>query len=1017
MFVNRPLLRRIILISLALAVVAFLSPANAWWIRSYAFVQNQILNLLVDGGRIIGIALVLAGLLAPFEALGWWAGWYDRDRHTTTLSTSNTDSVALSATSTRQYIVYLDGIGKSSFKYSFRVEKFLQQLEQSLPTDDYILIKDIIPYSVFNLPLTIDRPLASVWQWIERRTKLGVLILLRNMFQVAVSVDTRYGPIYNRGTAQIIIDRLLSCGYQPGSGALITLIGYSGGGQISLGAVPYLKKVLAAPIEVISLAGVISGNTEVPMLEHLYHLVGEKDRVANLTPYLFPKRWSLLSWSNWNLAKSRGEISFISLGKVGHDSVNGPLDEDAILENGCNHLEQTLNIILRILTRADGKEPYPAVAEVVIAPKVVSNYARYIKADFNLPSYYPISQSYSNNYLPVAEWIGRLILPEVSERSQVAGVYFEVHHAPLGQKDLIGKKVYLRYRDLPNLRAYVNQVKTSIDFSEQAYESIAQGIVHPTRLNHWRQVQALESLAGARPNDDVMVALGSVEVVKETALQHYGMVEIDGGTRGRQRACPDVDGENDKDRDCNIIPGGCNVKETSVSLYITREPIVITGKYYALVTIVRLLSSDRASCSTTSTGGTPATVFRAVVRHYNRSERQFSGTEETVYFPDLVPDRNGVLPATINNITQSPLNKTGWYIYGAKNRAGIFTVRAIAPRALLQLQPAKVISGLHKTTEYIRDRYWQEIKHKKGQIDSILLNPRNLPDTEAIESFQQGDRLLLLHTFGGIGGNKREFAPLGIFFGHFSFGLARVVPEPITQELSFKIGYAQVYTQNTTGIIAGSLDWTNYTGDRQFGWLGTRPITDIVVKLDVFDEYNFGGLRRFPLNALAYQLDRMMARYRTGDGTGATFVGPANSCVQDSCQALYQAINMTLTEIDSNPQIKDWIAANPQHPQTDRLKRLITLNKAIKAKLIPWQTRSDWVDPSESLIGTRLADRPITTVAKALTSWRSLLPRLANDSLAEIFLQHGASLWLLQTYQVGGWDEDIEPIAPTKLWI
>ena len=69
--------------------------------------------------------------------------------------------------------------------------------------------------------------------------------------------------------------------------------------------------------------------------------------------------------------------------------------------------------------------------------------------------------------------------------------------------------------------------------------------------------------------------------------------------------------------------------------------------------------------------------------------------------------------------------------------------------------------------------------------------------------------------------------------------------EPITQELQFKIGYAQVYTQNTTGIIAASLDWTKFTGDRQFGWLGSRPITDIVVKLDVLDEYNFDGLRRF----------------------------------------------------------------------------------------------------------------------------------------------------------------------------
>ena len=957
---SKQFLTRSALVVLALAIVIFLSPANAWWVQWYVFLHAELLNLLLDGGRIIGIALVLAGLMAPFEALGWWAGWYGGDRDTLTLPTKSTQFPIIKVASTRiQYVVYLDGIGKSSFKYSFRVKKFLQQLEESLPEENYVLIKNIIPYSVINLPLTIGRPLGSVWQWIERTTTFGVLrvlILLRNMFQVAVSVDSRYGPIYNRGTAQIIIDRLLARGYQPGSGALITLIGYSGGGQISLGAVPYIKKVLAAPIDVISLAGVISGNNEVAQVEHLYHLVGEKDRVARFTSYLFPRRWSIFTWSNWNLAKSRGEISFISLGKVGHDSTKGPLSETAIFADGSNHLAKTLEIILRILTRTDGQEPYPAaVADYKsFASKVVSDYANYVKADFNQPDYYPLKQSYSQEYLPVGEWLGRLILPDVSERSRVGGVYLEVHHAPESDRDLIGKKIYLRWSDRPDIQAYVNQVKIRIGFSEQAYKSINQGIVLPIRLNHWRQVQTLESLAGARPNDDVMVALSSVEVVRDS----------------------------------------------DISLYVTREPILITGKYYALVTITKLFPNNYA-----------------VVRHYNSASKQFDGKEDTVYFPQVVKDRQGVLPATANQITESPLNKTGWYIYGAKNHQGIFTVQAIAPRSLFQLQPAKIISGLHKTTDYIHNQYWQGVKEKKGQIDSILLNPRNLPDTELINSFSEGDRLLVLHTYGGIGGNKREFAPLGIFFGHFAFGLARVIREPLTQELRFKIGYAQVYTQNTTGIIAGSLDWTNFVGDRQFGWLGSRPITDIIVKLDVLEEYNFDGLRRFPLNALAYQLDRMMARYRTGDGTGATFVGPANSCVQDSCQAFYQAINMTLTEIDNNAQIKDWIAANPNHSQTQRLKRLVVLNKAIEAKLVSWQTRADWVDPYQSLIGTRLEDRPVTTVVNALTSWRSLLPRLANDVLAEIFLKHGASLWLLQTYQIGGWDEDIEPIAPTKLWI
>ena len=195
------MLKRVALILLALGVVAFLSPANAWWIQWYAIVQNQLLDLLIDGGRIIGIALVLAGLLAPFEALGWWAGWYGgdyaprtlRDRDKTTLSFEHSAVATEKVTSAAShYIVYLDGIGKSSFKYSFRSEKFLQLLEASLPSDR-ILIKNIIPYSVINLPLTLNRPLARLWQWIERTTNFGFLVLLRNMFQVAVSVDSQIG--------------------------------------------------------------------------------------------------------------------------------------------------------------------------------------------------------------------------------------------------------------------------------------------------------------------------------------------------------------------------------------------------------------------------------------------------------------------------------------------------------------------------------------------------------------------------------------------------------------------------------------------------------------------------------------------------------------------------------------------------------------------------------------------------------------------------------------------------------
>jgi predicted Abi (CAAX) family protease len=961
------------LVVLALSLIVFLSPINIWWLRWYRVFENQLLHLSLDLMRICLLSLIFALLLAPFEALGWWAGWYGKNsdpkqqpllkKNSKTYRSQSTQS----QTSATHYLVYLDGIGISSFDYALGVSTFLERLTEAVGSD-FILIREIMPYSVLNLPLTLGRPLAAFWRWVNQGKirGIGVLILLRNMFQVAVSVDNRYGPIFNRGTAQVIIDSLLERGYRPGSGIPITIIGYSGGGQVALGTLPYLKKVLAAPMEVISLAGVLSGNTEVVQLEHLYHLVGEKDLVARFVPCLFPQRWSFISWSNWNLARSRGEISFISLGSVGHDGIGGPFDSTTYLPDGRSHLTQTIEIITKILHRQDGIEPFPSnVPESSYQSRKLSNYERYLQACFNQYNYYPSKQSVPSNYHPVGSWIGRLILPDLKERSNVRGIFLEVYEAPQEYRDLIGKKVILSWIDRPDLQAYLNQVKCSIHFSAQAYESMNNGLVHPFRLNFWREIDALESLVGARPIDDVIVTLNRVIVVRNATE-----------SEGKQ--------------------------PFFTKLYIDREPTVITGRFYGLITIL-----DKAN---------QPDLFR--VRHYNRSSKQFDGAEEIVYIPQVIADRNGVFPSTTNKIENSPLNSTGWYIYGELNRDRVFTVRAIAPRTLFQLKPKRIISGLSATTRYLNNQYWQDIKEQKGQIDSILLNPNSLPEAEAIARYQEGDRLLLLHTYGGIGGKKAEVPPIGLFFGHFAFGIANVIRDPITGELRFKIVYDQVYTQNLDGIIAGNLDWSNYLGDRQFGWLGTRPVVDFIVKLDVLEEYNFGGNIRFPLNALAYQLDKMMARYRTGDGTGATFAGLANSCVQDSCQALYLAIKMILTEIRGNQKIQNWIADYPEDPQTKRLKRLVALYKTIERKLVPWRTvRSDWLDPFESLIGTRLAEQPVNTIINALTSWRSLLPSLANDRLAEILLEHGASLWLLKTTQVGGWDEEIEPIAPTKLWI
>ena len=64
------------------------------------------------------------------------------------------------------------------------------------------------------------------------------------------------------------------------------------------------------------------------------------------------------------------------------------------------------------------------------------------------------------------------------------------------------------------------------------------------------------------------------------------------------------------------------------------------------------------------------------------------------------------------------------------------------------------------------------------------------------------------------------------------------------------------------------------------------------------------------------QLQVMAARYRTGDGTGVSPVTLAASCVQDSSQALFIAIAQIKNRFNKTPEIRPWLGANPDDPQT-----------------------------------------------------------------------------------------------------
>ncbi|GET35643.1 hypothetical protein MiSe_03850 [Microseira wollei NIES-4236] len=85
---------------------------------------------------------------------------------------------------------------------------------------------------------------------------------------VSVSADLPYGPIYNRGIAQVMYESLINHRYIPRSSIPVTLIGFSGGGQIAMGWAAFLKEALDAPIDIISLGGFFGGRNPILRLWH-----------------------------------------------------------------------------------------------------------------------------------------------------------------------------------------------------------------------------------------------------------------------------------------------------------------------------------------------------------------------------------------------------------------------------------------------------------------------------------------------------------------------------------------------------------------------------------------------------------------------------------------------------------------------------------------------------------------------------------------------------------------------------
>lgn len=303
------------------------------------------------------IVLLLMGLFAPFETLGWWAGWYGEKPGDRKLLSD----APIPSSEAKVFVVYLTGIGGTSpTEYSKFEYGLLDGLAEHIQGGE--IVDDVFPYATSNQALTGQRVFSWFWRRLRglrgrgRLSAIAFLINIRNLWQVLVSSDNRFGPLYNYAMAQHVLGKLLEHGYRMQSGVPIALIGYSGGGQIAVGAAPLLKETTRAPVHVVSLGGVMSSSENIMDLDSLTHLYGANDKTQRLGSIMFPQRWPFLPWTSWNRARREGIITRVLVGPMVHTGERSYLDPVAKMEDGQSYLDKTLEVITTAVRTQMGRE-------------------------------------------------------------------------------------------------------------------------------------------------------------------------------------------------------------------------------------------------------------------------------------------------------------------------------------------------------------------------------------------------------------------------------------------------------------------------------------------------------------------------------------------------------------------------------------------------------------------------------------------------------------------------------------
>lgn len=552
-------------------------------------------------------------------------------------------------------------------------------------------------------------------------------------------------------------------------------------------------------------------------------------------------------------------------------------------------------------------------------------------------------------YYKTSEWTGVLFLPPKQKRRDDGGVYIKILNTPPSYASLKNKKIWLTIDGKSPSYYWYDFSKSSVQFDEDTFESIKRYNIHPERINGWNRISTLESLAGARPKNDVMVALSKVRVVKDD--------------------------------------------ECGKALLIGREPVQISGNEFALVKFQKKVSGKSN---------------KYIVKHYNKKKNDFSGIEEKIKY-----NSSGIVMTSeseitsLKNIENNCFNENGWYIYCSTDSKGNRVIEAIEPRDLLKVgEESEPIIRKKKISNILRKNLLSSNAKYSHEKYNLIFNKNKLTD----DIWKIGEKAILFHVFGWRDGEGKNALKEGQRVdGHLGSGLVEIIKDPITEEKRFDISYRQLYCHNVEGIVSGVLKWHCYMGSLKRGVMFMIPFSDIIIKSSLLTKkLTNTGIKDF-LNVLSFFTDRVAGKMRTGFGNGLSPVNSLTNCSQNTALAIYEAAyylnNLKKTFPYYFEDIRDADCLN-NYRDVKKFAKKITSFYSYNGK-IPyfWKKHINnikWISD----------DYKNNVLRDSLISYKSVLPVFHLKKIIKLFLKEAEAAYILKGHFIGGEIDNFDPVMP-----